>query len=177
MIKFAGLLLLLLLAGCTMTGPGANEPRIEAMFRVSAEQEGVFTLSRPALVNELNGVYRVRGVSLQSRAALDESGNVIGGKSRVLVLEFTDLGGVSLLRTDDMDVSLRAELGPKGKVLRALLGRPSGAVHSGFGSWRNDTFVSGSYELIYDGPDVVVGRADLAFKKYQVKVNFRAPRR
>jgi hypothetical protein len=169
-----GALAALLLAGCASGGEKYN-PHVDAMFReTGARTESVLTMSRPALVNEVNGAYQVNALAYVLRAALAPSGKVISGGNAVLTVEFTDLGDIGVLRTDDRDVSLRAELGPDGKVLRALLGSESGHVTEGFTSAVNDAFKEGSWRLLYDGPDIVVGRLDLKFTKYEVAVNFRA---
>ncbi len=108
--------------------------------------------------------------------SLSGFGHIGVGDNRVFTMEFSDYGEIDILRTDDKQVSLRAEFGPDGKVLRALLGAENGVVPAGFGSFENDTFVSGEYELLYEGPEIVVGRFDLQFKANRVRGNFRVPR-
>ena len=165
------------LTACSSGGEKYN-PHVDAMFReTGARTENVITLTRPALVNEVNGAYQLNALSYISRAALGGDGKVISGNNAVLSVEFTDLGDIGVLRTDDRDVSLRAELGPEGKVLRALLGSDTGHVTEGFTSAVNDAFKEGTWKLIYDGPDMVVGRLDLKFTKYDAAVNFRALKR
>ena len=169
-----GALIALLMAGCASGGEKFN-PHVDAMFReTGARTENVLTLTRPALVNEVNGAYQVNALAYVRNAALAPDGKVVSGAHAVLTLEFTDFGDIGVLRSDDKDVSLRAELGPEGKVLRALLGDERGHVTEGFVSKVNDAFTEGSWKLIYDGPDIVVGRLDLKFKKYEVAANFRA---
>lgn len=169
-----GALIATLLTGCSSGGEKYN-PHVDAMFReTGVRTENVLTMSRPALVNEVNGAYQVNALAYVSRAGLAPDGKVVSGGNAVLTLEFTDLGDIGVLRTDDRDVSLRAELGPDGKVLRALLGSESGHVTEGFTSAVNDAFKEGLWKLLYDGPDIVVGRLDLKFTKYEVAVNFRA---
>jgi hypothetical protein len=163
--------------GCSSGGEKYN-PHVDAMFRETGTRtENVLTLTRPALVNEVNGAYQLNALSYVARAALGGDGKVISGSNAVLIVEFTDLGDVGVLRTDDRDVSLRAELGPDGKVLRALLGSDTGHVTEGFTSAVNDAFKEGTWKLIYDGPDIVVGRLDLKFTKYEAAVNFRSLKR
>ncbi len=165
----------LMLAGCA--APGSGEMLVDVMFRkTGAPTEGVVELTTPALVNEVNGAYSIEAVSWYAGAALSEDGKVTRGDSRVFLLEFIDRGDISLLQTDDKRVSLRAELAGDGTVRTALLGSVTGTVVSGFTAAGNDTFESGTWELLYDGPDLVVGRIDLKFKKYRVAGNFRAPR-
>lgn len=165
----------LVLAGCAT--PGTGEMLVDVMFRkTGAPTEGVVELTTPALVNEINGAYSIEAVSWYAGAALAEDGKVTRGDNRVFLLEFMDRGDISLLQTDDKRVSLRAELAGDGTVRTAILGSVTGTVVSGFTAAGNDTFESGSWELVYDGPDLVVGRIDLKFKKYRVAGNFRAPR-
>ncbi len=176
-MRIAVILSLLLLAGCASEGSRYN-PRVDAMFReTGAASDGVLTLSRPSLVNEVNGAYQIHSLSYRSKASLSADGSIESGGNAVLAVEFTDFGAISVLRTDDKDVSLRAELGPKGQVLKALLGSDRGRVSDGFASFGNDAFKEGSWSLLYDGPDLVVGRLDLKFTKYEVAVNFRALRK
>jgi hypothetical protein len=169
------LVALLLIAGCANAHSG--EMVVDFMFRKAGAPAGdVIELSTPALVNEIHGAFTIELTGYYPGAALDDDGKIVKGDDRVFLLEFTDHGDISLLRTDDKRVSLRAQLGPQGKVTRALLGSMSGAVVSGFTTEGNDTFESGTWEVLYDGPDVVVGRIDLRFTKYSVAGNFRAPR-
>jgi hypothetical protein len=161
-------------AGCASSSPDA---RVDVMFRkTDAVAEDVLELTTPALVNDINGAYEIEGVGYFPSAKLAASGEVESGENRVFVLRFIDLGDISVLRTDDKQVSLRAEFGPEGKVVAALLGSTSGAVNDAFVAYGNDVFEAGSWELLYDGPDVVVGRFDIKFKKYRASGNFRAPR-
>jgi hypothetical protein len=136
----------------------------------------VVELTTPALVNEVHGAYTIESAGFYPGNVMQDDGRIVAGEGRVFLLEFMDHGDISLLRTDDKRVSLRAQLGPEGKVERALLGALSGTVVSGFTAEGNDTFESGTYEILYDGPEWVVGRIDLKFKKYSVAGNFRAPR-
>lgn len=136
----------------------------------------VLTVTSPSLVNELNGAFTIHVVAYHSRASLASDNVVTRGENRVVVVDFIDHGDISILRTDDKALSLRAELGPDGKIVRALLGGLSGAASDGFKAFANDTFESGTWQLLYDGPDIVVGRLDLKFRKYSVSGNFRAPR-
>jgi hypothetical protein len=154
-----------------------RDANVDIMFRRGdAVADDVLTLSTPALVSEVNGAYEIEGIAYHTGVKLGPDGQIQSGKNRVFSVRFVDLGDISVLRTDDKRVSLRAELGPEGKVINALLGSVSGAVHDGFVSYGNDVFESGTWELLYDGPEIVVGRVDLQFKKYRVKGNFRAPR-
>lgn len=166
----------LLLCGCAAQG-GRYNSQVDAMFRETGGGEGVLTLTRPALVNEVNGAYQLNSVSYQTRRQLSGDGVIEPGAHAVLAIEFTDFGDISVLRTDDKDVSLRAELGPQGKVVKALLGSERGKVSDGFVAFADDTFKEGTWKLLYDGPDLVVGRLDLKFAKYEVAVNFRAARK
>lgn len=169
------LAILIGLGGCA--SPGEGEVRVDVMFRkTGAPESGVVEITSPALVNELNGAFTIESAGWYTGASLDEQGKIKRGDNRVFLLEFMDRGDISLLRTDDQRVSLRAELGPDGKVRTALLGSLTGTVVSGYTASRNDTFESGTWELLYDGPDMVVGRVDLQFRKYRVQGNFRAPR-
>jgi hypothetical protein len=162
-------------AGCSSTGTG--DTSIDVMFRkTEVVDEDILELTTPALVNEINGAYEIEGIGYMPGAKLGSSGEVESGENRVFVLRFIDLGDISVLRTDDKQVSLRAEFGPEGKVVNALLGSPSGAVSDAFVSSGNDVFESGTWEVMYDGPELVVGRFDLKFRKYRVAGNFRAPR-
>lgn len=147
------------------------------MFRETGSlNKGVISLSKPALVNNLNGAFKIHAAALMPDRALNALGHITSGNSKVFILEFTDYGDLDILRTDDMQVSLRAEFGPDGKVLNALLGAENGIIPVGFSAFENDTFISGSYELLYEGPNIVVGRFDLQFKANRVRGNFRAPR-
>lgn len=167
--------ILMALAGCAT--PGAGEMLVDVMFRkTGAPESGVVEITTPGLVNEVHGAFTIESVGWYTGAELDEQGKIKRGDNRVFLLEFMDRGDISLLQTDDQRVSLRAELAADGKVRTALLGSLTGTVVSGFTASRNDTFESGTYELIYDGPDMVVGRIDLQFRKYRVQGNFRAPR-
>jgi hypothetical protein len=165
----------LLPAACASGSCG--DERVDAMFRkTGAIVPDVIELSAPALVSDIHGAYTIEATAFYSGAQLAEDGRVTTGVNRVFLLEFTDHGAIALLRTDDKRISLRAELGPEGEVVRALLGSKKGAVVTGFGAEGNDTFESGSWELLYDGPEIVIGRVDLKFRKYSVAINFRAPR-
>jgi hypothetical protein len=167
-------LILLVLPACTST---SGESRVDVMFRrTEAVAPDTLELTTPALVNELNGAYEIEAVGYFPSAKLTASGEVTSGDNRVFVLRFIDLGDISVLRTDDKRVSLRAEFGPEGKVLAALLGSTSGAVSDAFVSSGNDVFESGTWEVLYDGPELVVGRFDIKFTKYRAAGNFRAPR-
>ena len=162
-------------AGCA--NGGLQDAEVDVMFRrTEAVTEGILELTTPALVNKVNGAYEITGMAIRGGAKLSPSGEVQAGDNRVFVLSFTDLGDISVLRTDDKRVSLRAEFGPGGKVANALLGSTSGAVSDAFVASGNDEFESGTWEILYDGPDLVVGRFDLKFRKYSVAGNFRAPR-
>lgn len=168
------LLLLCLLPGCAST---EGETRVDVMLRKTGTiTDGTLELTSPALVNELNGAYTIHAAGYYAGRGLDANGRVIAGKGAVFALEFTDHGDISVLRSDDRRISLRAEFGPDGKVTNGLLGSTSGAVEDGFTSAGNDTFESGSFELLYEGPELVVGRFDLKFAKYRAQGNFRAPR-
>lgn len=172
-------LILLLIAALTLPAcaSSSGDAKVDVMFRkTDAVAEDILDLTTPALVNEINGAYEIEGIGYFPSAKLAESGEVTSGENRVFVLRFIDLGDISVLRTDDKQVSLRAEFGPEGKVVNALLGSTSGAVSDAFVSYGNDVFESGSWEVLYDGPDIVVGRFDLKFRKYRVAGNFRAPR-
>lgn len=154
-----------------------RDANVDVMFRRGdAVGDDILTLTTPAMVSEVNGAYEIEGVAFTSGAKLSPDGEIESGDHRVFSLRFVDLGDISVLRTDDMRVSLRAELGPERVVTHAMLGATSGAVHDGFVSAGNDVFESGTYEILYDGPEIVVGRIDLKFKKYRVTGNFRAPR-
>lgn len=170
------LCILALLVGACASG-GSREIFVDVMFRkTGAVAPNVVEISTPGLVNEIHGAFTIEAVGLYAGAELAEDSRVARGSNRVFLLEFTDHGDISLLRTDDKRVSLRAELGPDGKVEKALLGSKTGAVVSGFNAEGNDAFESGTWELLYDGPELVVGRIDLKFQKYRVAGNFRAPR-
>lgn len=170
------LLLPLLLAACA-ADPGRVDARVDFMFRdTGAAEGGILSLASPPLVNELNGAFTITDIGFYPRAALSQSGRVESGTARVFLLDFVDHGDVSILRTDDKRLSLRAEFGADGAVTRALLGAPQGQVSDGFASFENDRFESGTWTLLYDGPDLVVGRLDLKFRKHRVSGNFRAPR-
>lgn len=170
------LLLPLVLAACA-TDPGRADARVDFMFRDTGAAEGnIVTLASPPLVNELNGAFTITDVGYYASGALEESGRLKSGTSRVFLLDFVDHGDISILRTDDKRLSLRAELGPEGTVTRALLGAVQGQASDGFVSFENDRFESGTWVLLYDGPDLVVGRLDLKFRKHRVSGNFRAPR-
>lgn len=170
------LLLPLVVAACA-TDPGRADARVDFMFRDTGAAEGnILTLASPPLVNELNGAFTITDVGFYPASALDESGRLKSGASRVFLLDFIDHGDIAILRTDDKRLSLRAELGPEGAVTRALLGAPQGQVSDGFVAFENDRFESGTWVLLYDGPDLVVGRLDLKFRKHRVSGNFRAPR-
>jgi hypothetical protein len=169
------LLAALALAGCA--NGRLADAEVDVMFRRGGTGDaGVLELTSPALVSKVNGAYEVESVSYRERASLDPDGRVTGGEHAVFSLQFVDRGPIDLLRTDDKRVSLRAEFGPDGKVTGALLGLPGGAVTDGFVAFGNDTFEDGSWEILYDGPDLVVGRFDLKFRKYRAAGNFRAPR-
>ncbi|MDC1142280.1 hypothetical protein OAU50_04250 [Planctomycetota bacterium] len=147
------------------------------MFRETANSDdNIIRLSKPALLTEINGAFDIQSVALLPSRSLSESGHISAGDNRVFSLEFNDYGDIDILRTDDRQVSLRAEFGPDGKVVRALLGAENGVVPAGFSAFENDVFLDGSYELLYEGPDVVVGRFNLTFKANRVRGNFRAPR-
>lgn len=170
------LLAVLALGGCGSTG-GLKDAEVDVMFRRTANvTDGVLELTSPALVSKPNGAYTIEAIGYYPGAALGPSGQIEEGKHAVFSLQFVDLGDISVLRTDDKRVSLRAEFGAGGKVTNALLGSTSGAVSDGFVAFNNDTFESGSWEVLYDGPDLVVGRFDLKFTKYRAAGNFRAPR-
>jgi hypothetical protein len=163
-------------AGCSSPG-GMQDAEVDVMFRrTNAVTEGILTLTTPALVSKVNGAFQVESIAYFPRAALAPDGTVKDGNNGVFTLRFMDLGDISVLRTDDKRVSLRAEFGPGGKVTNAMLGSTSGSVHDAFVTAGNDEFESGTWEVLYDGPDLVVGRLDLKFKKYRVQGNFRAPR-
>lgn len=164
----------LLIAACA--APGRDDSRVDMMFRDTGATGDVFTLATPSLVNELNGAFSITDAGWFGRAVLDEAGQVKAGESRVFVLDFIDHGDSPILRTDDKRLSLRAELGPEGKVLRGLLGAAQGRVTDGFGSYGSDEFQSGTWQLLYEGPDLVVGRLDMQFRRYRVAGNFRVPR-
>lgn len=171
-----GVVLLPLLAGCAAAS-GRYQPVVDAMFRPTGKGADVsLELSQPSLVNELNGAFTLGSVAWLDHAALNESGRVQSGENAVLMIEFADHGGIDVLRTDDTVVSFRAELGPEGKVIRALLGGEGGRITDGFVSYTNDVFREGSWRAIYDGPDLVIGRIDIEFEKYTAAVNFRVPR-
>jgi len=168
------ILVCLVLAGC---GTTRVESRVDVMFRkTGAVAEGVLELTTPALVNEVHGAFTIESLGYFPGAALSEDGRVVSGEGAVFALEFVDHGAISVLRTDDKRVSLRAEFGPEGQVTGGLLGSPRGSVSTGFTTAGNDRFKSGTYELLYDGPELVVGRFDVQFEKYRVQGNFRAPR-
>lgn len=168
--------LLVTLAGCA-GGDRMRDADVDIMFRRTDAVSGdILTLTTPALVSKVNGAYEIEGIAFNTGAALDADGSVTRGENRVFSVRFVDMGDISVLRTDDKRVSLRAELGPDGQVVNALLGSTSGAVHDGFVSYGNDVFENGTWEIMYDGPDIVVGRIDLKFQKYRVQGNFRAPR-
>lgn len=169
------LALLAAFGGCASTGGG--DFVVDVMFRkTGAVAPDVIEITSPGLVNEIHGAFTIEAVGLYAGAQLEEDGRVGLGSNRVFLLEFRDHGDISLLRSDDKRVSLRAELGSDGKVVKALLGSKTGAVVSGFKAEGNDAFESGTWELLYDGPEIVVGRFDLTFEKYRVAGNFRAPR-
>jgi hypothetical protein len=164
----------LMAAGCASPRPEAS---VDVMFRqTGAVSPGVLELTTPALVSDIHGTYSIERAGFYSRSSLDERGRVVRGSNAVLVLEFVDHGATSLLRTDSKRVSLRAEFGPDGKVVAGLLGSPDGAVASGFTAAGNDPFEAGTWEILYDGPDWVVGRLDIEFQKYRAAGNFRVPR-
>lgn len=170
------LLLFATLAGaCASTG-GMEDAEVDVMFRRTDATSDALELTTPALVSKVNGAYEIEGIGYMTESSLSPAGEVKAGKNTVFVLRFVDLGDISVLRTDDKQVSLRAEFGPGGKVVNALLGSTSGAVSDAFTSAGNDVFESGSWEVLYDGPELVVGRFDLKFRKYRVAGNFRAPR-
>jgi hypothetical protein len=177
MRRLATLLLTAFIALPACSSTGAGDASVDVMFRkTDVIDEDILELTTPALVNEINGAYEIEGIGYMPGAKLSAGGEVESGDNRVFVLRFVDLGDISVLRTDDKQVSLRAEFGPEGKVVNALLGSPSGAVSDAFVSSGNDVFESGTWEVMYDGPDLVVGRFDLKFRKYRVAGNFRAPR-
>jgi hypothetical protein len=150
---------------------------VDFMFRqTGAVRSEVLELTAPALVSDIHGTYSIESAGYFSRSALDEYGRVVRGAHSVLVLEFVDHGSTSLLRTDSKGVSLRAEFGLDGRVVAGLLGAPEGAVASGFSAAGNDSFESGTWEILYDGPDWVVGRVNLEFQKYTAAGNFRVRR-
>ena len=170
------LLMLMLLPACSSTG-AMGDAEVDVMFRPTGNlTEGVLELTTPSLVSKPNGAYKIEAIGYYPGAGLSPDGRVIDGKHAVFSLQFMDLGDIDLLRTDDKRVSLRAEFGPGGKITNALLGSTNGAVSDGFVGFANDTFESGSWEVMYDGPDLVVGRFDLKFTKYRAAGNFRAPR-
>lgn len=170
------LLALCLLPACGSSG-AMGDAEVDVMFRrTEAVTDGVLELTAPALVSKPNGAYEIEAIGYYPGAALGPEGQVVAGDHAVFTLQFTDLGDIDLLRTDDKRVSLRAEFGAGGKVTSALLGSTSGAVSDGFVAFNNDTFESGTWEVLYDGPDLVVGRFDLKFTKYRAAGNFRAPR-
>lgn len=174
-----GLLVLassVLLGGCATTG-GMQDADVDVMFRqTDAVTDDILTLTTPALVNKVNGAYEIEALAYIPRAALGPNGEIVSGDHGVFSLRFMDLGDISVLRTDDKRVSLRAEFGAEGKVTNAMLGSSSGSVSDAFITSGNDVFESGTWEVLYDGPDLVVGRLDLKFRKYRVQGNFRAPR-
>jgi hypothetical protein len=175
LITFCLCLAALQLAGCAGS-PQANA-QADVMFRkTSAMTEGVIELTTPSLVNDIHGAFTIEELGYFTGATLAEDGRVRPGENAVFVLEFVDHGDISVLRTDDKRVSLRVEFGPEGKITAGLLGDRSGVVRSGFTNAVNDTFKEGTWELLYDGPEVVVGRFDVEFEKYRVTGNFRAPR-
>ena len=166
---------LIALPACSSTGAG--DAQIDVMFRkTDAVDSDILELTTPALVNEINGAFELEGVGYMPGAKLSAGGEIDSGDNSVFVLRFIDLGDISVLRTDDKQVSLRAEFGPEGKVVNALLGSTSGAVSDAFVAYENDVFESGTWQVMYDGPELVVGRFDLKFRKYRVAGNFRAPR-
>ena len=166
----------ILLGGCNSPG-SMQDADVDMMFRkTDAMADDILTLTTPALVNKINGAYEIESMGYFPRGALNTDGTVKQGENAVFVLRFVDLGDISVLRTDDKRVSLRAEFGPEGKVTNAMLGSVSGSVSDAFTTSGNDVFESGTWEVLYDGPDLVVGRLDVKFKKYRVQGNFRAPR-
>ncbi|MBE7491872.1 MAG: hypothetical protein HS108_09000 [Planctomycetes bacterium] len=166
----------LFLAACA-GGPGREDACVDFMFRDTGAAEGrILSLASPPLVNELNGAFTITDVGFYPAAELDADGRVRAGANRVFLLDFVDHGDIPTLRTDDKRLSLRAELGPGGAVVRALLGSAQGRVSDGFVDFENDRFESGTWVLLYDGPELVVGRLDLKFRKHRVAGNFRAPR-
>jgi len=170
------LLLPLLLAACA-SDSGRADARVDFMFRDTGAVEGnIVNLASPSLVNELNGAFTITDIGFYPRGVLEDSGRIADGANRVFLLDFVDHGDISILRTDDKRLSLRAELGPDGVVVRALLGAAQGQVSDGFVGFENDRFESGTWSTLYDGPDLVVGRLDLKFRKHRVAGNFRAPR-
>lgn len=174
-MRGAILVLPLLVAACA-SGP-APEMRVDFMFRTTgAAEPQIVSLASPPLVNEINGAFTLTDTGLYARAVLGDGGRVSPGVNRVFLLDFIDHGDISILRTDDKRLSLRAELGPGGLVVRALLGAVDGQPAEGFTSFENDRFESGAWSLLYDGPDLVVGRLDLKFRKHVVSGNFRAPK-
>ncbi|MHC4841591.1 MAG: hypothetical protein ACYTDT_11680 [Planctomycetota bacterium] len=169
------LALLLLLSGCA--GASSTRTSVDVMFRETASiNENVIRLTKPALVTDVNGAFKIHSAALMPGKSLTGFGRIMAGDNSVFSMEFSDYGDIDILRTDDKQVLLRAEFGPDGKVVQALLGAENGIVPSGFSSFENDVFVEGNYELLYEGPDVVVGRFDLTFKANRVRGNFRAPR-
>lgn len=175
-MRWMAILPLLFLTACASGGAG-NDYAVDVMFRdAGGGDSDTLKLTTPALVSDMNGVFTIHQVAYHPRSALADNGGLVAGTNTVLGVEFTDHGDITVLRTDDVRLSFRAELGPEGKVLRALLGSTDGRVTDGFVTWNNDAFVSGEWELIYDGPELVVGRVDIRFKKYRVQGNFRAPR-
>ena len=163
-------------AGCA-SGGALGDAEVDVMFRRTENlTEGVLELTTPALVSKPNGAFQIEAIGYYPGSALTPDGQVTEGDGAVFSLQFVDLGDISVLRTDDKRVSLRAEFGAGGKVTKALLGSSSGAVSDGFVAFNNDTFESGTWEVLYDGPDLVVGRFDLKFAKYRAAGNFRAPR-
>ncbi|MBZ0135661.1 MAG: hypothetical protein K8I27_04755 [Planctomycetes bacterium] len=167
---------LMLVAACASGGSMADA-EVDVMFRrTEAVTDGVLELTTPALVSKPNGAYQIEAIAYYPGASLSPDGRIADGTNAVFSLQFIDLGDISVLRTDDKRVSLRAEFGAGGKVTSALLGSSDGTVSDGFVGFSNDTFESGSWEVMYDGPDLVVGRFDLKFRKYRAAGNFRAPR-
>jgi len=165
-----------LLACCALTG-SERDASVDFMFRLTgAIAPDVVDLAEPALVNELNGAFTIEAAGLRTRAMLGQDGAIQPGENRVFLLDFIDHGDIAILRSDDKRLSLRAELGPGGRVVRGLLGWPSGRGHNGFLAFENDRFEGGTWQILYDGPDIVVGRLELQFHKYAVSGNFRAPR-
>jgi hypothetical protein len=175
-LMLACLLSVSALTGACATSAGLEDAEVDVMFRRTEAVSDALELTTPALVSKVNGAYEIESIGYRPRSKLGPDGQVQAGENAVFVLRFIDLGDISVLRADDKQVSLRAEFGPGGKVLNALLGSTSGAVSDGFTSAGNDVFESGSWEVLYDGPDLVVGRFDLQFRKYKVAGNFRAPR-
>lgn len=175
-LMLACLLVWSALTGACASAGGLEDAEVDVMFRRTEAVSDALELTSPALVSKVNGAYEIESIGYRPGSKLGPDGQVQSGENAVFVLGFVDLGDISVLRTDDKQVSLRAEFGPGGKVLNALLGSTSGAVSDGFTSSGNDEFESGSWEVLYDGPDLVVGRFDLKFRKYKVAGNFRAPR-